>query len=371
MRWLLITLLAATLAGCSSMPETEQTQIPAPEKISFTNPKWGDTLKIALLKDSLQNLTGYLLGGDTFVVDTLKSLSEKYKGIKNIVLQRFIDIFTNEQSPKRTYPALVSYDELDYLVCEDLMNDTNMQWFLLDSGQTPSPIWVYSQNLDNERSFETIVEIDRSHAWKHEYRIYRPGKDHRLQFLGMLEATNRYSTPQHPETMDKRFFFAIREYGWGPGVSSQMITLYKIAYEKIFQVSNKITVQNHITHFQFTDQLTASATELNATLNVENADEFQVIYEYTLSVHGHTCENPVINKSAYGVHYKFNESGYYYEPKDPNKHVNLALKDEWTDLTPLFVEQIDRVRLKGTRDQKIALRNFRKENWKFPSDTLE
>lgn len=370
MRWLFITLLPFFLTGCNNEQAENAIENPAREQIWFVNTKWKDTLFIGLLKDTLQQTTGYLLGGDTFLVDSTNKLSEKFKGVKSTPIQHFIKLFTDEHASKRIHPSPLNYAEIDQLMCDDVLNDTNVQWYVFDSALVPSPLWVYEQNLDNKRPFETIIEIDRSHAWKHEYRIYEPDSERNKKCIGIIEAVNRGFGKTGLITFDKRYFFGVPEFGWGTGYNAQFITLHKVLMKNVYVVSQKIPLLMEKTYYQFADEFTGASTTLTASIVDEKEEQVQIIYEYTLNVHGYSCENPVIDKAAYGVMYKFNKSEYMYVPQDPNKHTNLALRTEQFELTPLFAEQIERVRQKGTRNQQLALRNFRRENWKFPSDTL-
>lgn len=359
MRFLLITLCSALLAGCAlhSKPES-QTQNVNEYKLYFVNPKWNDTMVVRILHDSLQNTTGYLLGGDTFAVDGSSRIDLAYQYIRNKSLLAFAEKFCDTANENPVHPTPLSYEDLDVFICDGLPEDHERAYYMIDSGNIAVRVWIEEKNLDRDPKPELILEIDRSHVFQHHYRIYQLYNLSELKFAGSIETTNKGCTHTPLEIFPKRYYFAARNFESGTSYSAEKISLFTLKGGLIHNLSSALTVKNSATKFSFTNDITAASTEITAELDFINERELYMYYSYTLSIHGYSCENPIIETATYAVKYSINNQ--IITPNDAEKRNNQIFLANELDLTPLFIDQIDIVKRKGTQKQKLALRDFNK-----------
>ena len=187
MRFLLITLCSALLAGCASQSEPEpQTQNVNEYKLYFVNTKWNDTMVIRVLYDSSHYTIGYLLGGDTFAVDSSSRIDSAYQYIRNKSLLAFAEKFCDTANEKPVHPTPLNYNDLDEFICDGLPGDDQRQYYLIDSGNIIVRVWMEEKNLDRDPKPELIIEIDRSHVYQHHYRIYQLSQLSKINFQNNL-----------------------------------------------------------------------------------------------------------------------------------------------------------------------------------------
>jgi hypothetical protein len=243
MRLLLLTLFPALLSGCFSQDEKLPDQTINEEKFYFVNAKWKDTLAINVLHDSLQRITGYLLAGDTFQVDSSSKIDSVFKYIRNSQLQEFIAVFCDSMNEKPIHPTPVKYTELELLICNEVFKDTTYQWMLLDTGYSASAIYFQEINLDYNRQKEVVIEIASPQEWEHRYLVYQ-NSNPEFRLTGTLSAINRNTAKTPIERIDRSDYWAVCSFGWGTGYGATYHTYYKLIGGIPIQMSEQITVSN-------------------------------------------------------------------------------------------------------------------------------
>lgn len=360
MRWLSITLLPFFLTGCNNEQAENAIENPAREQIWFVNAKWKDTLFIALLKDSMQQTTGYLLGGDTFLVDSKIDSDSTETQVRNRSLKSFIDQFTDTSNTKPTYPRLIKRNEIDLLLCNETFMRDSLYWLIQDSSEFISPIFFQEINLDGNRKKEVVIEIVHDYL-EHQYLIFQ-NADTAYTLLGTIITSNRNDFPTPIERIDNSGYWAIREYGWGTGYSAQFRILYSINGNSLKKISERIPDFCLMNLFGFVSDDYHAQSISTSTIDFPDNNTIGVTFSYSLEMFDDTTMHTIINEAHYRTIYTFNKSTGLYETKD--KYIKYGD----CELTPVFLEQIDRVRKNGTPIQRKMLKNFKKSNWPIIED---
>jgi hypothetical protein len=355
MRWLFITLLPFLLTGCANEQADQKAETPAQEQIWFVNAKWKDTLYINLLKDSMQQTTGYLLGGDTFLMDSKIDSDSTETQVRNWTLKSFIDQFTDTSNSKPTYPRLIKLNEIDLLLCNETFLRDSMDWLMVDSSGFIAPIFFQEINLDGNRKKEVVIEIVHDYL-EHQYLIFQ-NADTAYTLLGTIITSNMNDFPAPIERIDNSGYWAIREYGWGLGYSAQFRILYSINCNSLVKVSERIPDYCFMNLFGFVSDDYHAQSISTSAIDFPDNNTIGVTFSYSLEMFDDTTMHTIINEAHYRTIYTFNKSTGLYDTKD--KYITSGD----CELTPVFLDQIDKLRKSGTPIQRKMLKNFKKSNW--------
>jgi hypothetical protein len=363
MRFLLITLLSVFLAGCHSQDEPVlQTQQANSEQLYFVNQKWNDTMVVCVLYDSLQNTTGYLLGGDTFAVDSSCRIDSAYQYIRNKSLLAFAEKFCDTANEKPVHPAPVQREEIDLLVCNEAFLDNQYQWLMIDSGYAVAPICFQEIHLDNDRKKELVVEIIRDNYWEHLYMIYQQ-KEQSFELAGTISAINRNFWPAPLERIEKSDYWAVPSFGWGTGYSAIYHTFYKMVGDIVVQMSEQITVSNFHSLYLFTSGDFSADSYIDSEVSFPDPNTLSITYSYSLIFFEDTNQIRVIDEAHYRTAYYLSSSKNRFETKDLYLREGEVDYDEEIELTPVFANKIEKMRVSGTAKQRKLLKGFKKEDW--------
>lgn len=356
------------LVRCGEEQATTQSQSSTPEKIRFVNPKWKDTLYVTLLRDSVQRTSGYLLGGDTFLVDSNSRIDSAAQYIRNASVQAFIETFCDTANEKPIYPAPVKREEIDLLVCNETFLNDQYQWLMIDSEYTVAPICFQEIHLNNDRKKELVIEIIRDRHWEHFYMIYHNDGE-RYTLAGTVSAINRNFWPAPIERIEKSDYWAVPSFGWGTGYTAIYHTYYKLISGIPIQMSEQITVGNSHWIYAMSDNEFSASTEIDSEVSFSNDNKLNITYSYTLKFSGDSAEYIIINKAHYRTIYQLSKTKNRYETTDLYITRGETDEDPEIELTPVFVDQIESLKKKGMPLQRRMLKEFHKANWLIENKT--
>ncbi|MFN8713797.1 MAG: hypothetical protein ACK5Z2_13205 [Bacteroidota bacterium] len=368
MRFLLITLCSALLAGCASQSEPEpQTQNVNEYKLYFVNTKWNDTMVIRVLYDSSHYTIGYLLGGDTFAVDSSSRIDSAYQYIRNKSLLAFAEKFCDTANEKPVHPAPVQREEIDLLVCNEAFLDDQYQWLMIDSGYSVAPIYFQEINLDNNRKKELVVEIIRDNYWEHLYMIYQQ-KEKSYELAGTISAINRNFWPAPLERIEKSDYWAVPSFGWGTGYSAIYHTYYKLIGGIPIQMSEQITVSNYHWLYSLLSGDYTVDSYIDSEVSFPDPNTLSITYSYSLIFFEDTNQIRVIDEAHYRTAYYLSPSKNRFETKDIYLREGDVDYEEEIELTPVFAGELERLQKHGTPLQKRLLKGYRKSDWLIPNN---